>query len=402
LRPRILFLVPAEYDALCSKGVDRMILERDEGGFFERVVTVHPLAMQDRVIDLNAVHRLYEFDAGTYLTPARIRGLLALPFRLVSIVRSLLRIVHEERIDVIRATDVYVMGMLAWIVARLGRIPFCVSIHAPYDERFALTPKSGVRRFRRRAASLLPRFVMRRADLVLPIRQHLAEAAIAGGAASDRVRVIPHGIDMGPFDTDSHFDVRSELNVPDDAAIISFVGRLAGDNYIDDLLTIAGRLAARRRDFVVVIAGGGELAPRVEQWLAADPQVARQVRVVGFWPYSKVVALRKASLAALALMGGYSLIEACAAGCVPVAYDVEWHSEIVIDGTSGFLAPAGDIDAAVGALERLLDDRPLAARMGSHARALALERHDLRRTSQIKREVYQQLMARTSRAGVAR
>lgn len=379
-----------------------MILERDEGGFFERVVTVHPLAMRNRIIDLNAVHRIHEFSAGTCLHPASAAGLVALPFRLVSIVRRVLRIVREERIDVIRATDAYLMGVLAWIVGRTARIPFCVSIHAPYDTRFALTPKAGVRRLRRVLAGMMPRFVMRRADLVLPIRQHLAESAIAEGAAPGQVRVIPHGIDLAPFDAPSAFDVRRELGVPEGAAIVSFVGRLAGDNYIDDLLGVAERLAARRDDFVLVIAGGGDLAPRVDQWLARSDRFVRRVRVVGFWPYEKVIALRRASTAALTLMGGFSLIEACVAGCAPVAYDVEWHRELVVDGTTGFLVPEGDVDAAVASVERLLDDRALASRMGLAARLLASERHDVRRTSQIKREAYQLLLTAGCRAGSAR
>ena len=392
MRPRILFLVPADYDALRRKGVDRMILERDEDGFFERVVTVHPLAMHDRTIDLTPVHRVREFSAGRCVEPASVGGMVALPFRLMSIARRLLRIVREERIDVIRANDAYLMGLLGWVVARRCGIPFCVSIHAAYDAVFALTPKSGLRRLRRRVASLLPRFVMRRADLVLPIRHHLATIAIAGGAPPARVRVIPHGVDLRPFTGAGRFDIRRELGIAPDVAIISFVGRLSGENYVDDLLAVAGRLAACRQNFVLVIAGGGDLASRVDEWMDRSAHARSRVRVVGFWPHDKALALRRASLVALVFMGGFSLIEACAAGCVPIAYDVEWHHELVIDGVTGMLVPEGDIDAAVAAVERLLDDRAFAERIGRAARQTAFERHDIRRTSQLKRDAYQWLI----------
>ena len=392
MRPRILFLVPADYDALRRKGVDRMILERDEDGFFERVLTVHPLAMHDRTIDLTPVHRILEFSAGRCVQPASVGGMVALPFRLLSVARRLRRVVREERIDVIRANDAYLMGLLGWMLARRSGLPFCVSIHAPYDARFALTPASGLRWIRRRLVSRLPRFVLRRAGLVLPIRDHLATAAIAGGARPDRVRVIPHGIDLQPFTGAGAVDIRRELGIGPDVAIISFVGRLSGDNYVDDLLAVAERLAARRQDFVLVIAGGGELAPRVDEWMARSAHAARHVRVVGFWPRDKVIALRQASLVALVFMGGFSLIEACAAGCVPIAYDVEWHHELVIDGVTGILAAERDIEAVVAGIERLLDDRALAERMGRVARKTAFERHDIRRTSQLKREAYQSLI----------
>jgi len=38
-------------------------------------------------------------------------------------------------------------------------------------------------------------------------------------------------------------------------------------------------------------------------------------------------------------MGGFSLIEAYAAGRPVVSYDVEWHSELVKNNETGFLIP---------------------------------------------------------------
>tara|TARA_Y100001960_G_C13895202_1_gene458071 strand:+ start:276 stop:425 length:150 start_codon:yes stop_codon:yes gene_type:complete len=41
MKPSILFIVPATYEALKNKGVENLILERDENGFFEKVITLH-------------------------------------------------------------------------------------------------------------------------------------------------------------------------------------------------------------------------------------------------------------------------------------------------------------------------------------------------------------------------
>ncbi len=304
-KPRILFLAQTDYEALERKGVARMVLERDEDGFFERVVTVHPLAARDRIVVLGPVHLIVEYSLGTTLlenTPPWLWMFMA-PVRLSAVVARLVRLVRRERIQLIRATDAYLMGLLAWIVARLTRIPFCVSVHADYDKRFALTPKSGLRRVLRWLAAPLPSFVLRRADLVLPIREHLAEWAASKGARPGAIRVIPHGIDFAPF-VQEPADVRSWTGIGPDARIVSFVGRLANDNYVSDMLEVARRLAARRCDFVLVMVGDGPAGDDVRHSLLADRALAARVRMLGFQPYERVVAIRQASSVALALMGG--------------------------------------------------------------------------------------------------
>ena len=39
MKPSILFIVPATYEALKNKGVENTILERDENGFFKKETT---------------------------------------------------------------------------------------------------------------------------------------------------------------------------------------------------------------------------------------------------------------------------------------------------------------------------------------------------------------------------
>lgn len=377
MKPRILFLVPSEFDALARKGVDRMILERDEGGFFERVVTVHPLTPMARTIDLNGIHRVYELGG-------RLR-----PLALWRAFRDAVRIAKDERVDLVRATDAYLMGLMAWWVARARRIPFCVSVHADYAKRFALSPAFGSRAWRRRLSALLPPFVLRRAGLVLPIRESLIPALVAAGAPADRVRVIPHGIDLSLFESPQP-DAAGDFGVPAGRAIVSFVGRLTEDNYATDIAAVISRVAAKRPDVTFVLIAEGPDEPRIRQVAAEHPDA---VRLLPFQSRQRVAALRQRSAASLCLMAGFSLIEACAAGSPPIAYDVEWHRELVKDGDTGFLVPEGDIDGVVSAIDRVLDDPLHAGAIGGRAREIAFDRHDIERTSTIKRDAYAALLA---------
>ena len=67
MKPSILFIVPATYEALKIKGVENTILERDENGFFEKVITLHPFSNKTYFLKLNDCHEVYEI--GFYLLP---------------------------------------------------------------------------------------------------------------------------------------------------------------------------------------------------------------------------------------------------------------------------------------------------------------------------------------------
>jgi glycosyltransferase involved in cell wall biosynthesis len=396
LRPRILFFVPADYDALRRKGVDRGILERDEGGFFERVVTIHPLAGSKRTIDLGAVHRIYEYPLGRGLgsEPAGVGRRLFALIRLIPLFRDVVAIARVERIDLVRATDPYLMGLLAWWTSRSLGIPFCVSLHADYDKRFALSPKRGASRWLRRLARMIPSFVVPKADMLLPIRGHMVGWMKAAGAAPQDIRLIPHGVDLTAFAAPVSPDARAQFEIPDGATVVSFVGRLAADNYISDVVNVIELLLRRRRDVVFVLIGEGPAEGMVRRRLLDQPELAAAVRLLPFQPYERVVALRQLSAASLCLMGGFSLIEACAAGSVPIAYDVEWHRDLVKDGITGFLLREHDIDGVITALEQVIANPQRAVGMGLQARRAAFEQHDLRATSKIKQACYAEMLDR--------
>jgi glycosyltransferase involved in cell wall biosynthesis len=61
---------------------------------------------------------------------------------------------------------------------------------------------------------------------------------------------------------------------------------------------------------------------------------------------------------------GLTLLESMAVGTPVVCTDVGGMPEYVQDGTTGFVVPPGDSSALRGALQRLLDEPPLAMRLG--------------------------------------
>ena len=89
---------------------------------------------------------------------------------------------------------------------------------------------------------------------------------------------------------------------------------------------------------------------------------------------------------------GIVLLEALAAGAPIVASRIEGFSDVLTDGSEGFLAPPRDSDALAAALKRLLSDQELRKKMGQQAVKTA-RAYDWDRVSKQITGYYEECMA---------
>lgn len=392
----LLISAASDYESAVAKGVVSMLTDFDERGFFERVLIAFPVCRTSREVRLSThvVVRDIGMDWLPRLLQSRPLRLIGAPLHILRTVIILSGCVRRQNLHLVRATDPCFAGPMAWIVSRVTGRPFCVSIHADFEKRYELGGEAtGLTVIgSRKLARLIERLVMSHADMVLPIRESLRPYALALGARPDRVRIIPHGTDLEVFVRPTEVDISAQFNIPKQTSIISFAGRLAAENYVDDIVELARRLGGSRDDFVVLMAGRGPDESRLRAIVETDQILKRVVRFVGFQPRHVVAAIRQASRISLCLMGGFSLIEACAAGSPVVAYDVEWHAELVREGLTGFLVAERDLDRLVDVVTKLLDDPTLAVGLGNAAKTLAVSHHSIEVTTIVKQQCYQELL----------
>ena len=103
--------------------------------------------------------------------------------------------------------------------------------------------------------------------------------------------------------------------------------------------------------------------------------------------------------AAIAVLPSYyregiprSLLEAAACGRPVVTTDMPGCREIVEDGVNGYLVTPGDVVSLADALEKLINDRLLRARMGRAGREMVLERFTERQVVGQTLETYRSLL----------
>ncbi|MHC2999126.1 glycosyltransferase [Microbacterium sp. HJ5] len=101
------------------------------------------------------------------------------------------------------------------------------------------------------------------------------------------------------------------------------------------------------------VFGDGESRAALERQAAGD----RGIRLHGHVPDAR----ERLAAASFALFTAHSegfplaLVEAMAAGCVPIAYDIDYGPrDIIRDGRNGFLVPAGDTAALARAIARFV------------------------------------------------
>ncbi|HLQ65838.1 MAG TPA: glycosyltransferase [Candidatus Limnocylindrales bacterium] len=230
-------------------------------------------------------------------------------------------------------------------------------------------------------------------DAIAAISGGVRDALVASGVSAARIRVIPSGIDLAPFD--APFDraaARRALGLAPDDVLAIQVAALAPHKSQTTLLHAFALLRGRAPRLRAWIAGEGDLRSAL---LAEHGSLGLgdRVRFLGFRE-DVVTLLRASDLFVLSsyLEGlGTSILDAMAAGLPVVATRVGGIPEAVADGVTGFLVPPLDPPALAEALARLADDAALRASLGERGRAAARQ-FDADRTAALTRSLYQLLL----------
>ena len=186
---------------------------------------------------------------------------------------------------------------------------------------------------------------------------------------TDGLRLWRRGVDTSRFSPDKRSMAwRREHGIEDDEVVISFVSRLVWEKGLDVYADVIERLEAQGIPHRSMIVGDGP---------ARDELEGRLSRTIFTGHLSGDDLTRAYASSDVFLFPsdtetfGNVTLEAMASGVPTVCADATGSSALVEDGTTGFLAPAGDISAFFNAVQYLLSQPDRRAQMGHAARESA-------------------------------
>jgi glycosyltransferase involved in cell wall biosynthesis len=231
-------------------------------------------------------------------------------------------------------------------------------------------------------------------DAIIAISEGVQRALIQSGVSADRIRVVPSGIDLAPYEAPfDRAEIRRRLGIAEDERIVLQVAALAPHKSQADLLDAAALALRTRPELRFWVAGEGPLRSELE---AQQKRLGleEKVRFLGFRE-DITDLLRAADIFCVSsyLEGlGTSTLDAMAAGLPVVATRVGGIPEIVADGVSGVLVAPRDPRAMADAIVALAADPARRAAMGGAGRGRAQE-FSADRTSEGTRRVYLEALA---------
>ena len=265
---------------------------------------------------------------------------------------------HLEGADIVHAAELgtWFSAQAAGLRERLGfRLALTVWETLPFLDAYR---NVRTRPYRRAALAAT--------DLYLATTERARDALVLEGAAPERIRIAPPGVDVDRFAA-----ARTPVPAADGSHLVLSVGRLVWEKGHQDVLRAVALLrrdpSAPRRDVRVLILGVGPEEARLRA-LAADLGLSDAVEFRGFTPYAELPAVyARASCLVLASLAvpyweeqfGMVLAEAMAAH-VPVLAAASGAIPEVVGG-SGTLFGSGDWVGLAAALR----DGPLAGAPGA-------------------------------------
>lgn len=277
---------------------------------------------------------------------------------------------------VTQSINAHVVGQL---IARRVGAPHVVTEHAG----------PGVPRAAHRA--LLARLIAPRVDSVVAVSRAQIPRLVELGYRLERLSII-HNAVPAMTQTDLPGSVREELGVPGENFLAVLVATLRPEKRIDVFIRAIQSAARRDSRISGIVVGGGPESGRLRELVDDDGAV----RLIGH--RSDVANILGAAdvvcLSSDAEASPMTVLEAMSVGKPVVATDVGGVSEAVINGETGLLVPAHDVEAFASALVRLASDPSLAGRMGEAAR---MRQRELFSTSRMVSE-YAELFERVLEA----
>ena len=216
------------------------------------------------------------------------------------------------------------------------------------------------------------------------------------GVPAEKLACIPNGIEIPTLcvagEGPNRESMLRDLDLPNDAFIAGYIGRLAKQKRVEDLIWAVETLRQIRPKLFLVIVGDGPERTRLENF-ARDIGCMQHVRFLGHrddathWLSIFDVFCLASSFEGMS----NSLMEAMSVGKPVIASDIPANRELVVQSETGFLPKLADTVGFMQFLRRLIDEPGLGVKLGRAGRERIQQSFSVSRMVDAYAEIYRAL-----------
>ena len=303
--------------------------------------------------------------------------------------RSLLNFLHatlaivqlqqKEQYDVFHAHHRYAAAA-ARCAAWLFRVPLVMSIHGNVKNKGILPAYTG--------------------DHFVAVSESVRSFAVSEDPSiAGEIVTIPNGISLSDElpNSPSKTSFRLQWGIPDNAVIVSMIGRIVEHKGHQLLLEALGQIKIEK-PIVLVIVGEGSAEARIRSF-AANVGVRTIFSGVvressPFFEFSDIIAIPSLGFEGLPI----TLLEAGKHSKAVIASDIAGMHDVIRDGHNGLTIQPGDIQALAIGLRRLIDDVALRQKLGEALHVLVGREFSVERMAGSFASLYKRVAHRTNYA----
>ncbi|MEH6789994.1 TIGR04063 family PEP-CTERM/XrtA system glycosyltransferase [Parasphingorhabdus sp.] len=276
------------------------------------------------------------------------------------------QVVREWQPDILHAHSPALNGLAALRAADRTGLPLVYEIRAFWEDAAVGNGTGREKSARYWLTRQLENHVVGAADAVAVICEGLRADLVARGVSPDKIIVSPNGVDMELFGHPPAHDrqLLSDLGL-DGKSVLGFIGSFYDYEGLDDLIAAMPLLRASHPDVHLLLVGGGPMEDALKDQvgqLAMDSAVTFTGRVPHgeverYYGLMDIMVYPRKSMRLTDLVTPLKPLEAMAQGRLVAASDVGGHKELIEDGITGTLFPAGQPEKIAEKLGALLDNR---------------------------------------------
>jgi PEP-CTERM/exosortase A-associated glycosyltransferase len=261
------------------------------------------------------------------------------------------QVIALEKADILHPHSPVLNAFPALVAGRRHNLPVVYEVRALWEDAAVDHGTARAGGLRYRGSRYLETLAMRRADAVTTICEGLRNEIIKRGIAPEKVTVIPNAVDIHQFSPGGKVNPaliqRYGLS---ESVVLGFIGSFYAYEGLDLLVEAMALLKDAEPRLKLMLVGGGPVEDALTK-RAEELDLGSNVIFTGRLPHEQiseiynlidVLVYPRTAIRLTHLVTPLKPLEAMASERVVMASDVGGHRELIRDGKTGFLFPAGN------------------------------------------------------------